>query len=222
MTNDDFVTRLRRLDCCAVSDAMDSLKLNGVLLGFHQLSTPRRIAGRVITVELVPAGSLPQEASRKITHLGTEAIETALPGDIIVIKQAPGSTAGCWGGILSLGASVRGVAGVIADGNVRDIDEAREYVLPVYGRGTTALTARGRVQQLHTNQPIEIGGITVHPGDLAIADGSGVAFIQAGEADRVLTAAERIATKEALMAKAVLSGKPIGDVMGADYEHLLN
>jgi regulator of RNase E activity RraA len=222
VSSDSFVQRLQRLDCCAVSDALDSLRLPGYVGGLSQLSTSRRIAGRTVTMELVPAGSVTTAAGTKVQHLGTEAIEVAAPGDVIVIQQAPGSDAGCWGGILSLGASVRGIRGVIADGLVRDIDEAREFVFPVYARGTTARTARGRVQQLRTNGPVEIGGQQVHPGDLVIADGSGVAFIRAEDAERVLAAAERIAAKEGLMAKAVLDGKPISEVMGADYEHLLN
>ena len=219
----DLVKRLRRLDCCAVSDALDSCQLRGYVGGISQLSTSRRIAGRVITVELAHAYAVTFSApGKKVQHLGTAAVELAGPDDVIVVKQAPQSQAGCWGGILSLGASARGVAGVIADGLVRDIDEAREYSLPIFARGVTALTARGRVQQLQTNAAIEIQGVVVAANDLVIADGSGVAFIDAEHAERVISTAERIAAKEALMAKAVLAGQPISDVMGVDYEHLLN
>ena len=48
----DLVTRLKRLDTCAVSDALDKLKLTGVVIGLPQLSSSRRIAGRVLTVKL--------------------------------------------------------------------------------------------------------------------------------------------------------------------------
>ena len=220
---EDLVRRLRRLDCCAVSDALDSCRLTGYALGITRLSTSQRIAGRVITIELVAVeAAAASPAPKKVRHLGTEAIEIATPGDVIVVKQAPGSPAGCWGGILSLGASVRGVAGVVADGLVRDLDEAREYSLPIFARGVTAMTARGRVQQLQTNGRIEVQGVSVDAGDFAIADGSGVAFISAQHAERVISAAERIAAKEAHMAKTVLTGTPISEVMGADYEHLLN
>ena len=50
--SDPLVGRLSLLDCCAVSDAMDKLKLAGVVTGLHPLSTSRRIAGRVVTVKL--------------------------------------------------------------------------------------------------------------------------------------------------------------------------
>lgn len=212
------VERLSRLDCCAVSDAMDRLGLAGVVTGLHPLSSSRRIAGRVVTVKL---GTGPATGAGPTRHLGTTAIEAARPGDVIVVEQRSGVDAGSWGGILSLGAKLRGVAGVIADGPVRDIDEAKAHDFPVFARGCTARTARGRIVELATNEPVTIGEITVAPGDCVIADGSAVVFVRSGDIERVLEAAERIAGREALMAKALLAGTPVTEVMGADYEHML-
>ncbi len=213
----DFVARLKRLDCCAVSDALDKLRLTGVAVGLSQLAGTQRIAGRVLTVKLgvgePPAGPL--------RHLGTTAIQAAQPGDIIVVEQRSGVYSGCWGGILSLGAKLRGVGGVIADGLVRDIDEARQHEFPVFARGVTPVTARGRVVELSNNQPVKIADIEVKAGDYAIADGSGVVFIAAENVEAVLAAAEGIAAVEAAMTKALVGGQAITEVMGANYEHLL-
>lgn len=219
----DPTQRLLRLDCCAVSDAMDKLGLQGrVASGLEQRSTTRRIAGRVVTYRLVPAGEAPAvPVGTAPRHLGTTAIELTQPGDVIVVEQRTGIDAGSWGGILTLGAKVRGVAGVIADGPVRDIDEARAYDFPIYCRALTARTARGRVAEALTNQPVTIGEVHVNPGDFVIADGSGVAFIPAADIERVLDAAEMIAGREAVMAKALLANVPISEVMSADYEYML-
>ncbi|MGJ7546182.1 RraA family protein [Variovorax sp. LT1R16] len=218
----DSVKRLNRLDCCAVSDALDKLGLRDrVVSGLEQRSTTRRIAGRVVTYRLVPAAEAPPLAGGAPRHLGTTAIDLAQPGDVIVAEQRTGLDAGSWGGILTLGAKVRGVAGVIADGPVRDIDEARTYDFPVYCRALTAKTARGRVAEAEVNQRVTIGEVTVEAGDYVIADASGVAFIPAADVERVLDAAEPIAGREAAMAKALLAGQPIAQVMGADYEHML-
>jgi regulator of RNase E activity RraA len=92
---------------------------------------------------------------------------------------------------------------------------------PVFARACTARTARGRVVELATNAPVEIGDVVVSPGDYVIADGSGVAFIKPGDLARVLEAAESIAAREAAMAKALRAGRPITEVMGANYEHML-
>ena len=213
----DAAARLARLDCCAVSDALDKLKLAGVVSGLPQLSGSGRIAGRVITMKL-GTGAAPPGPTR---HLGTTAIEAAKPGDVIVVEQTSGVEAGSWGGILTLGAKLRGVAGVVADGPVRDIDEAKSMDFPVFARSCTARTARGRIVELATNGPVTIGAVAVNPGDYVIADGSGVAFIKPEDVARVLEAAESIAAREAAMAQALREGRPITEVMVANYEHLL-
>lgn len=213
----DAVRRLRRLDACAVSDALDRLKLKGVVGAVPQQSGAGRIAGRVVTVKL----GVGQAQSGKPRHLGAEAVELAGPADIIVIEQHANPEAASWGGLLSLGASVRGVAGVIADGPVRDIDEARALQFPIFSRSLTAKTARGRIVELGTNVPVEFEGVAVHPGDYAIADSSAVIFIAARDIGRVLETAEAIAAKEAAMANALRAGDAIGTVMGGNYEHML-
>src|SRR5262245_17985273 len=123
-TQDEIAARLSRLDCCAVSDALDKLGLTGCVTGLSPLSSTRKIAGRVHTVRLVAKDKVPP-ASGPPRHLGTTAIEACKPGEIIVVEQKSGIDAGSWGGILSLGAKLRGVPGVVADGPVRDVDEAR-------------------------------------------------------------------------------------------------
>ena len=211
------VERLARLDCCAVSDALDKLQLTGVVIGLAQLAAPRRLAGRVVTMKL-GVGPPPPGPVR---HLGTTAIESASAGDVIVVEQRSGVDAGSWGGILTVGAKLRGVAGVIADGPVRDIDEAKAHDFTIYGRSCTAHTARGRIVELGTNVPVRIGDVAVNPGDYVLADGSAVIFVAPANIDRVLEAAELIAAREAAMVAALQSGKPITEVMGANYEHML-
>ncbi|MPW22321.1 RraA family protein [Paraburkholderia sp. CNPSo 3157] len=214
---DQNVQRLRRLDCCAVSDALDKLKLTGAVSGLPQRSGAGRVAGRAITVKLGTGEGPPGPP----VHLGCTAIEQAGSDNVIVVEQRSGVEAGCWGGLLSLAAKVRGVAGVVADGPVRDIDEAVTYELPVFSRATTARTARGRVVEKGTNVPVEIGDVTVEAGDYVVADDSAVIFIRAADIEDVLDVAETIANKEAVMAKAILAGTPVGQVMGGNYEHML-
>ena len=230
---DPYTQRLARLDCCAVSDALDKLNLTGVVTVLPQRSSSRRIAGRAITVKLVAKEQAPV-TSGPPRHLGTTAIESGGPGDVIVVEQhdgilfgideleqRTGIEAGSWGGILSLAAKVRGIEGVIADGPVRDIDEARAYDLPIYSRGLTARTARGRVAEAATNVDVRIDEITVSPGDYVLADNSAVIFIGKANIEAVLAAAEDIAAREAAMAKALLAGESVGTVMGANYENML-
>src|SRR2546421_8838383 len=167
-----LISRLARLDSCAVSDALDKLGLNGAVAGIERWSTDRRIAGRVLTVKLEAA-----EGRSNTRHLCTAAIEAAKPGDIIVVEQRTGLDAASWGGNLSIGAQVKGIAGVIVEGPVRDLDDSRKLDFPVFARSHTARTARGRIVETATNEPITVADVVVHPGDYVLADASAVVFV---------------------------------------------
>jgi len=221
MDPNDPLQRLRRLDACAVSDALDKLGLPGAVTGLPQRSGPGRIAGRAVTLKVGPGTPRPGPP----VHLGCTAIEAAGPDNLIVVEQRSGLEAGCWGGLLTLAAQLRGVAGVVADGPLRDVDEALAYEFPVFSRSLTCLTARGRVVELGTQVPVSIGAadrpVTVQPGDYVLADRSAVIVIAAADIHRVLDAAETIVAKEAAMAKALLAGTPASQVMGGNYELML-
>jgi regulator of RNase E activity RraA len=213
----DVLDRLALLDACAVSDALDRLGLPGAVSGIARLTTTRRVCGRVITVKMGKDDGQPPASK----HLGTTAIESAQPGDVIVMEQRTGIDAACWGGNLSLGAKLRRVAGVIVDGPARDIDEAREHDFPIFARSSTPRTARGRIVEVATGVPIRIGDVTVSAGDFVVADGTGVVFIAQSEVMRVLDAADAVTSRERAMVAALRDGKPISEVMGASYETML-
>jgi len=216
-TSDEHVARLRRLDCCAVSDALDKLGLGTVISNVPQQSGEGRIAGRAVTVKL-GVGTPPPGPPR---HLGTTAIEAAGPDSVIVVEQRAKADTGSWGGLLTLGAKLNGVAGVVCDGPVRDIDEARALGFPIFARTLTARTGRGRVVELGTDVPVTFESASVMPGDYLPADRSAVIFVAAADIARVLDTAEIIVAKEAAMAEALKRGEPITRVMAANYENML-
>jgi regulator of RNase E activity RraA len=217
MNTNDIVKRLKQLDTPAVSDALDRLELPGRVTHLRRLTTEQRIAGQVLTVKLGTGEAL--EGSPR--HLCTSAVEAANPGDILVIEQRSGVEAAGWGGILSNGAKVRGIAGIICDGPVRDVDESRDLNFPVFADRAVPTTARGRIVEEAFNEAVSVGDATVTPGDYVLADGSGICFLIAGRTEEILEVAEMVAKREALMTKAVLAGEPISQVMGADYEDML-
>jgi 4-hydroxy-4-methyl-2-oxoglutarate aldolase len=214
----EFAHRLQRLDACAVSDALDQFSLPASVTGLRSLSIRRRVSGRVTTVKLAAGNALASSDSR---HLCTLAIDKCETGSVIVVEQRTGIECAGWGGILSTAAQARGVAGVIVEGLARDINEAADLGFPIYGRGATARTARGRIHEAATDCPILVGDVSVNSGDYVVADSSGVAFLPASRIEEILVAAERIATKEGMMVKAVLGGQRVSEVMGRNYERLL-
>src|SRR6266571_8741775 len=154
------VERLERLDTCAISDALDQLRLLGAVIGIRPMWPCPKIAGRVVTVRIVPGG-----LTRPEHHLATPAVESAEPGDIIVIDNSGRTDVSCWGDILSNAAQVKGIRGVIIDGASRDIDGSSAIGFPVYAKAIVPMTARGRNQQESYNQIIQCGGAQVRPGD---------------------------------------------------------
>jgi regulator of RNase E activity RraA len=218
MEREPILERLARLDTCTVSDALDSLGLKGATWGVRPQWPCPRIAGRAVTMKIKPVG-LQQPAQ----HLGSAAIESAKAGDIIVIDNGGRLEFSTWGGLLSLSARLKGIAGVVIDGACRDIDEARELEFPVYARGVVPMTARGRVMQESFNREVQFAGVQVHPGDLVIADGSGVVIVPSEKEQEVVTAAEAVFQKEAEMAAGIrkgFSGLEMLEKLG--YEQMLD
>ncbi len=216
MAVDEWVERLGKLDTCAVSDAQDKLGIKGTVIGILPLYETGRIAGRAVTFKLKSKGN---ETTTR--HLGTTAVESADPGDIIVCDHRGRTDVAGWGGILSTAAKTRGVAGVIIDGASRDVDEAKGLGLPLFARAAVPLTARGRIVEESANEPIEIGGVSLAPGDYVIADNSGVVVVPQDRVAEVVPEAESIVAREQAMAADVMAGKSVVEVMGINYEQML-
>jgi len=213
---DSLTARLAVLDTCAVSDALDKLGLSGAVIGIAALTRPAKVAGRVVTTKLgAPLPGLPKR------HLGAGAVMAAKPGDIIVVEHRGRIDVSGWGGLLSRGAVRRGVAAVLVDGACRDIDESRALGLAVFARAAVPVTARGRVAEHSCQEPTTFGAVAVKPGDLVIADGSGIVFVDQARAEDILSTAENIHAREQRMAEAIDAGRAIGEVMSADYEDML-
>ena len=188
------------------------------MTGLASLAARGRVFGRVVTVRLAAGKPAPGAPA---VHLCTTAIGQAGAGDVVVVEQRTGVEAAGWGGILSNAARLKGLSGAVVKGLARDVDEAADIGFRLYGRGATARTARGRVYEVESGGAIQVGEVEVSDGDYVVADGSGAAFVPAARLGEVLTAAERIVEREALMTKAVLRGEPVSQVMGASYETML-
>ena len=218
MAREPIIERLIKLDTCAVSDALDSLGLKGATWGVRPQWSCPKIAGRAVTMKIKPAG-----LQQPTQHLGTAPIEAAQPGDIIVIDNGGKLEFSCWGGLLALSAKLKGVSGVVIDGASRDIDEARELEFPVYARSVVPMTARNRVVQESFNQEIQFAGVQCHPGDLVLADGSGIIIIPREKEAEVVAAAEGIYAKEQEMAAGIRQGySGLEMLQKLGYEQMLN
>jgi len=209
--------RLEKLATSNLSDALDKLGLRGAVIGIVPQWGRTKVIGRAVTIRMTAAGAVQSKA-----HLGVDAIAASAPGDVIVIDNRGDLRNNCWGEILSMGALKQGVAGVVVDGAVRDVDACEEFGFPVHARGTVPITARGRIVQEAWGVPVRLGDVAVRPGDVVVADVNGVVAIAIEHLDRVLDAAEAIFGKEARMVEALRAGRPIVEVdREFNYERML-
>jgi regulator of RNase E activity RraA len=203
-----LLSRFAGLDSAAVSDALDQLGLPSGIGGIRPLWGPVAVVGFAVTVGLEPRGGGPAGA-----HIVTSAVDGADDQSVIVVDNQGRTDVSCWGGILSLGASRRGIRGVVADGVCRDVTEARELSFPVFSRGSIPVTARGRLQQRCTGGPVEVGGLRVEQGDVVMADETGLVVVPRGRAAEVAEVAAAIVAREHAIATEVRAGALLSQAM---------
>jgi 4-hydroxy-4-methyl-2-oxoglutarate aldolase len=133
--------------------------------GLRPIGAPRRLVGRALTVTCPPGENL-------MLH---RAVARAKPGDVIVGRCGSVEHA-YWGEVMTVAALARGVAGLIIDGSVRDVEAMRARDFPVFAAGA-ALSGPGKRAGGSVGEAIELRGARVHSGDIVVADESGVVVI---------------------------------------------
>jgi regulator of RNase E activity RraA len=158
-----------------VCDVLDSL-------GFPQQSPPvslQPLSGDVVLIgrakttlwsEMVEPDPSPYE-------LELEAVDACQPDDVLIAAAGGSTRSGIWGELLSTAARNSGCRGAIVDGCVRDVAKMREMRFPVFARATSPYDSKDRQRVTAIDVPVEIAGVTFHPGEIVIADIDGVAVI---------------------------------------------
>jgi 4-hydroxy-4-methyl-2-oxoglutarate aldolase len=198
------------------SDAMDELGIVGVVPA--ALLAPRdpsaRLVGRALTVRNIAATApVPDKVKAGISGLGEiEAHNLAEPGDVIVLQGV--DLCSNLGGISATIGRRQGELGAIVDGGVRDVDHSRGIGYAIWSRSVSPITGKWRVKTVAVNHPVSICGVTVNPGDVVLADETGVCFIPRQRAAEVLQRAERNAAAEKLREAKIASGAPVAELFG--------
>ena len=215
-TEPALLAQFTQLDTATVSDALEACGLPPGQGGLRPMWGRPKVAGFAVTVELEPLSGR-QGAQPSTEHGGahilTGAIAGAGPDDVIVVANAGRTDVSSWGGIVSVGAAVRSVQGVITDGACRDVGQARDLSFPVFARAQVPVTARGRLRQKSAGEPVLVGEVTVRPGDVVMADEGGVVVIPRERAAEVLDAAQRLAGRESAIEAEVRAGVPLPQAM---------
>ncbi len=199
--DEKYRRRFEKMATTNIADALDKVEIRGAVIGIKPMYDCPKILGRAVTIKITAAG-----IAKSKYHIGVRAIDAASPGDIIVIDNRGDLNNNCWGEILSMGAKMKKISGVVIDGAARDIDACREFGFPVYARGAVPITARGRIMEESFNEVIRIGDIQVRPGDIIMADINGVVVIPEERLGEVLEASEQILKKEEEMVGELRKG----------------
>ncbi|MEG1767544.1 MAG: RraA family protein [Comamonas sp.] len=208
MPSHTILDRLAAFDTNTVSDALDFLGLAGATYGLRPLWDCPRIVGRASTIQLGP-----KKEAKPTVHLISPVIDAVTSDDRVLVIAGGAEGISCWGDILANAAVAKRVRGSVIDGLSRDIEGSESVHYPVYGRGVTMISARNRVIQIDSGQPVQMAGVTVHEDDYVIADRCGTVFVPAARIEDVLAMAERIARRQDGMVAAVRAGRSVAEVM---------
>lgn len=187
-----ILKEIGKIPTASLSDALDNLGIRGFMdCAIKSQVGDVKLAGFAITVKDVLS-------EKKIAPIeALEAIEKAQRGDVFVrsiedASKEEASNIALFGGIMALGSKMKGLAGAIIDGGVRDVIEYKEIGFPVFSRSVVPSTSVGRTEVVGVNVPINCGGVIVNPGDLIVADSDGVVVIPKEKLEAVIEAAKRI------------------------------
>lgn len=200
---------------------------NQFIQGVARLGGVReRMVGPVYTLRYIPAREdlNPVEVFRNPDHPQRRAVEEIPEGQVLVMDCRGDSSAASAGSILATRLEVRGCAGIVTDGGLRDADDIAALTMPSFCARPSAPTNLTKHQALDLNVPIGCGGVAVFPGDIAVGDGDGVIIVPAGITDEIAAEAKSMEQYEAWVMKRVRSGAsviglyPMNDETRAEFD----
>jgi 4-hydroxy-4-methyl-2-oxoglutarate aldolase len=167
--------------------------------------TGARVAGPAVPVRCTPGDNLG-------IHVGVTA---APSGSVLVVDVGDERELGYWGEVLTTAAETAGVAGLVIDGCVRDVDALAGHGFPVFSAGV-ALTGATKDRPGSVGSPVSVGDIEVAAGDWIVGDADGVVVVPAAALTEVIAAARARTTKEADLFTRLRAGATTVDLLALD------
>jgi len=183
-----------RLYTAVLADALDELGLREQAM---------RETMRPLAADVVFAGWARTISCMDVYHhhnpyeVEIEAVDSILPGEVVVVATGDSRRNAPWGELLSTAALSRGARGAVIDGLVRDVKKIQALGFPVFAAGIKPVDSRGRGIVVDYNVPVGCGGVVVSPGDLVVADYDGVVVVPAAAvSDAVRLATEKVSRED--------------------------
>jgi RraA family protein len=159
------------------------------------LAPTMRLAGPALTIDVRPGDNLMIHA----------AMALAKPGDVLVIDGKGDESCALMGEIMVSQCMALGIAGVVVYGAVRDTEAIRALGFPMYAIGANP-NGPSKLVPGRINWPVSVGGVTVQPGDLVVADGDGVVVVETAKVPTVLELAKKKLADETARIDGIRSG----------------
>ncbi len=206
----ELVDRATKIATSTFANALDDFGLaDRILPTIKAVANGMRATGPAVTVrESVSESGAYQSEDFKVGAI----IDAANSGDFLVIAGG-GARISSWGGMASFAAQKKGVAGLIADIGVRDLEEIIKFNFPVFARYLTPLTGRTRLKVEEINKPVEVDSVIIEPGDLVVADGTGVVVLPSEHAEKIVINAELYNADDRSAIKDLDNGLTFTEVM---------
>jgi regulator of RNase E activity RraA len=200
---------LDTLSATTISDALDTLGLDGGCPGIRALAPGLHCLGPAYTVRFEPVA--PGELGPAADY-----VDEVPPGSVIVIDNDGRTFCTVWGDILTAAAMTRGVAGTVIHGCCRDSAGIRAQGYPLFAVGAFMKSGKNRVRMVARQVPVTIGPTKIMPGDLVKADDDGVLVIPAERANEVVMVAREVAAMEQRVVAAIAGGATIAEARRAN------
>jgi len=207
---DEILIGLKEIPTATIANALDDVgKFINSSASIRPVNSSMRMIGRAITVEVEvgEAGDFTSEDFR----VGA-MIDAAQSGDVLVVA-ANGAHASIWGGMASLAATVKGIAGLVVDGSVRDVDEINACGFNVFSKYVIPTTGRTRLNVKSIGNEISVDRIIVNSGDVIIGDSTGLVVVPHKQANTVLERARRYQADDIKAAAQLQRGISFTEVM---------
>ena len=206
----ELIDGFKNLETSTIGNALDDLNIQGVIQNIKPLAPGMRFVGCAYTVKEMTGvlGTYTLEDFR----LGP-VIDNTQKDDVIVIDNG-GHQVSTWGGIASVAAQMRGVAGLVVDGGVRDYDEIMETRFPVFSRHVVPTSGKTRVKIQAMNTTVKIDGIRVRPGDIMVGDGTGIVCVPIEVAQKVMEISQNLEKQDRQALEEVRKGLSFSEALG--------
>ncbi|HEX6955447.1 MAG TPA: fumarylacetoacetate hydrolase family protein [Agromyces sp.] len=175
-----------------------------------------RIVGRARTLRFIPARPDLFAEHGGGYNAQKRAFDTVGAGEVLVVDARGERGTGTVGDVLALRAKVRGAAGIVTDGGVRDFDAVAEIGIPVFSQGPHPSVLGRRHVPWETDVTIACGGAAVQPGDVIVGDGDGVIVIPPHLVAEVAAEAAEQDAADAWVAERVAEGEPVDGLFPMD------